>query len=511
VKIKNKLYGSAFASIFLMIVIIVAVVVASNKVEEENEKRDLAEGVLQGVSELGLLTNEYLLFRRESSERDWNTKYNSVAKILIRGDKKKTESIRIDFIFIGDMFLQVTRNYKRTLTLADRNAPQEEIDSTDLLEEDMVGQLLVKTQSIISDAATLSEEATREARSTLKFSNNSNVLLLTLLAVVTMTTSVLVTRSISKPLKELTKGAEIIGQGDLDYRTGINTRDEVGLLSRAFDQMTERLKLTTVSRDRLAVEVDERQRAEEQRSALIAELEDKNAELEQFTYTVSHDLKSPLITIKGFLGALAEDAARGNTERMEADISRISGAADRMTQLLDELLELSRIGRVTGPQKEVPLGELAEEAVDSVAGRVDQRKVQVTVAADLPVVFGDRLRIREVLQNLVDNAVKFMGEELNPQVEIGARQRDGETVCFVRDNGMGIDPRYNQKVFGLFDKLDQKSDGTGVGLALVKRIVEVHGGRVWVESEGLGHGSTFYFTLPSNGSEPHDEVARNAG
>ena len=125
------------------------------------------------------------------------------------------------------------------------------------------------------------------------------------------------------------------------------------------------------------------------------------------------------------------------------------------------------------------------------------------VADGLPVVFGDRLRIGEVLQNIIENAAKFMGDEPNPRVEIGGLQRDGESVCFVRDNGMGIDPRYDQKVFNIFDKLDQTTTGTGIGLALVKRIVEVHGGRVWVESEGLGHGSTFYFTLPAKGAAPH--------
>ena len=115
-----------------------------------------------------------------------------------------------------------------------------------------------------------------------------------------------------------------------------------------------------------------------------------------------------------------------------------------------------------------------------------------------------------MLQNLLDNAIKFMGEQPNPRVKVGGWQ-DGEApVCFVRDNGMGIDPRYSRKVFELFDQLDQKADGTGIGLALVRRIVEVHGGRIWVESDGVGHGSTFYFTLPSKGGSLDHEGVRNA-
>ncbi|HYW80645.1 MAG TPA: ATP-binding protein, partial [Thermoguttaceae bacterium] len=121
---------------------------------------------------------------------------------------------------------------------------------------------------------------------------------------------------------------------------------------------------------------------------------------------------------------------------------------------------------------------------------------------DLPVVFGDRLRLREVLQNLIDNAVKYMGDQPQPRVEIGWRPDGDETVYYVRDNGVGIDPCYHEKVFGLFDQLDQKVVGSGIGLSLVKRIVEVHGGLIWVESEGSGRGSTFCFTLAARSKSP---------
>ena len=122
------------------------------------------------------------------------------------------------------------------------------------------------------------------------------------------------------------------------------------------------------------------------------------------------------------------------------------------------------------------------------------RGVQVKLATGLPRVVGDRTRLVEVVQNLLDNAVKFMGDQTAPLIEIGVRD-EGVPVFFVKDNGMGIDPRYQDKVFGLFDKLDPKSEGTGIGLALVKRIITMHGGRVWIESEGPGTGTTFCFTL----------------
>jgi len=243
------------------------------------------------------------------------------------------------------------------------------------------------------------------------------------------------------------------------------------------------------------VDITPRKKSEQERELLISELEVKNAELERFTYTVSHDLKSPLITIKGFLGMLEKDAIEGNTERMKADMVRISGAAEKMHRLLDELLELSRIGRLVNPPEKIPMVDLAHESLSMLAGRmVDD--LEVEIAPDLPMIYGDRLRMREVLENLITNAGSFMGSQTKPRIELGARQKGGETIFYVRDNGIGIDPKYHEKVFGLFDKLDQNTEGTGVGLTIVKQIVEVHGGRIWVESEGIGKGTTFCFTIP---------------
>ncbi|RPJ16068.1 MAG: PAS domain-containing sensor histidine kinase, partial [Chloroflexi bacterium] len=238
-----------------------------------------------------------------------------------------------------------------------------------------------------------------------------------------------------------------------------------------------------------------------EREKLITELERKNAELERFTYTVSHDLKSPLITIKGFLGFLQSDAKSGNLKRLETDIQRISDAADKMQRLLSDLLELSRIGRLVNRPESIDLNKLVPEVLELLHGRIHGGKIRVIVEENLPIIYGDRPRLFEVLQNLVDNAAKFMGDQVVPCIEIGQEvdTEDGVPLLFVRDNGIGIDPRFKDRIFGLFDKLDSRSDGTGIGLALVKRILEFHGGQIWVESE-LGKGATFYFTLPQQGS-----------
>jgi len=228
------------------------------------------------------------------------------------------------------------------------------------------------------------------------------------------------------------------------------------------------------------------------------ELQDKNAELERFTYTVSHDLKSPLITIKGFAGALLHDVIAGRYQRLESDLKRIADAADKMGGLLGNLLELSRVGRIMNPPSDVNLIELTQEVVGLLAGTIAEHKVDVVIQSDLPMVYGDQRRLAQVLQNLIENGVKFMGNQPNPRIEIGTRKDREEQVIYVHDNGIGVDPQYHETVFGLFNKLDTGTHGTGIGLALVRRIVEIHGGKVWVESQGKGFGATFCFTLSSN-------------
>ncbi len=253
------------------------------------------------------------------------------------------------------------------------------------------------------------------------------------------------------------------------------------------------LGVVGISRD-----ITENKEAQTAREQLIADLEAKNAELERFTYTVSHDLKNPLVTIGLFLGFLEKDVLSGRTDRVMADINRIKEAAHKMQRLLDELLELARVGRMMNQPQSLSFETIVHEALELVHGRLSERGVQVEVAQNLPTVYGDRTRLVEVMQNLVDNAAKYMGSQPQPRLEIGVQEQEGQPVFFVRDNGIGIEPQYHQKVFGLFDQLNPHSEGTGIGLALVKRIVEVHGGRIWVESAGIGQGSTFYLTLPDS-------------
>ena len=227
------------------------------------------------------------------------------------------------------------------------------------------------------------------------------------------------------------------------------------------------------------------------------QLERQVGELERFTYTVSHELRTPLVTIMGFIGNIEKDLQNRKYERAQRDFSRVVRATKNMQSTLAELLELSRIGRIINPPESVELHEIVQEALDAVEGRLRSRNIQVEVAQVLPAVYGDRPRLREVFENLIDNAVKYTSNQPAPRIEIGCRSGK-ETIFYVKDNGLGIEPQYHARIFGLFEKLDSTSEGTGVGLALVKRIIETHGGKIWVESQGLGTGTAFCFTIPDS-------------
>jgi len=298
----------------------------------------------------------------------------------------------------------------------------------------------------------------------------------------------LTARRVSRPLARMTARVEAIGRGERGSRIELDQGafDELRVFAEAFNAMAGELDryIETLRQSNLDL------------SSANTALEMKNAELERYAYTASHELKTPLITIRSFAGLVEREAAALKSDRIQADAARIASAAEKMRQRLDDLLSLARLGRIANPSEGLSLSVVATEAVDLCAGSLAFRSVAVRVQPGMPPVTVDRARFVELFQNLIENAIKFTRNAEAPTIEIGMRGEGAERTFFVKDNGIGIAPRFHETVFGLFDKLDPKSDGSGVGLAVVRRIVEVHGGRIWIESDGLGHGTVFCFTLP---------------
>ena len=242
-------------------------------------------------------------------------------------------------------------------------------------------------------------------------------------------------------------------------------------------------------------DITERKQVEEERELLIKDLEVKHAEMERFAYTISHELRTPLVTLQGYTGLLQRDFEQLEREKAVSDLRFIQNAVSTMARLLEDTLELSRTGRVMNPPEDVPFSALVRDALVQLTEQLKWSRIDVAVAENLSTVHVDRMRLVEVLVNLIENSIKFMGDQTRPRIEIGSRKEGEETVFFVKDNGIGIDKSQHEKIFQLFYKVDKKSKGSGAGLAIVKRIVEVHGGRIWIESE-KGKGCTVCFTLP---------------
>ena len=353
-----------------------------------------------------------------------------------------------------------------------------------------------RAQALLNDEFSAAEANRKRLKYSFLMSSSLSVIALLFILMI-------VARKIIRPIRSVTGVIMDIKAGKLssrfDYAGG--RKDDIVQLGLIFNDMLD----TVEQKNRQLIEyqleleakVQELAVRQQEREALIGELEAKNAELERFTYTVSHDLKSPLITIRGFLGFLQEDTTAGDAQRMRSDIAYITAATEKMQWLLNDLLELSRIGRLMNPPEEIHFEEIVREAMEMVSGRLISQKVHVKITAEQHQLYGDRQRLREVFENLLDNAIKYLHSQPAPEITIGIRSTGGEVIYYVQDNGIGVAPQYQEKIFGLFEKLDPAVEGTGVGLAIVKRIVEIHGGRIWVESKGIGCGSTFCFTLPA--------------
>ncbi|MFI4896574.1 MAG: ATP-binding protein [Phycisphaerales bacterium JB059] len=257
----------------------------------------------------------------------------------------------------------------------------------------------------------------------------------------------------------------------------------------------------------IRTDITEHKLVEEELLSLNDELRQKNGEMEQFAYTVSHDLKAPTVTIRGYVGFMRQDLAQGRTDRLAGFCESIHAGACQMREIIDDLLELSRIGRVINEAEVIDTPLLLQSVVSEFRPQIEEVRANIEIDADLPPLWGDRTRLRQVFQNLVGNALKYAGsDDAPPHIRIDGEVRDGHTRVCVRDNGPGVDPRYKDVIFGLFQRLETESEGTGIGLAIAKRVCELHNGEITLQPTE-GGGATFCVCLPlaPTGAAPNSE------
>jgi signal transduction histidine kinase len=320
-------------------------------------------------------------------------------------------------------------------------------------------------------------------------------------------------RAITQPLFEIAQAAHRVTQRrDYSLRAVKLGNDEVGLVTDAFNQMLAQTERSAADLQRangqLQQEIGEHRRAREEVLALNAtleqrvaqrtrQLEEANKELESFSYSVSHDLRAPLRAIDGFSAALLKDYDDRLDDEGRDHLKRVRAAAHRMGVLIDDLLNLARTTRAEIRRRDLDLSELARSVAREILATHSAWTVEFDIAPALRA-HADPQLLRAALDNLLGNAAKFSARQPGARVEFGSLQQDGQTVYRVRDNGVGFDMAYADKLFGAFQRLhsSREFEGTGIGLANVQRIIHRHGGRVWAESQ-VGHGASFFFTLPA--------------
>lgn len=323
-------------------------------------------------------------------------------------------------------------------------------------------------------------------------------------------------RIVTRPVLEIERIArEVVGQRDYSRRAQKTSDDEVGALVDSFNGMLAEIERRTgeleTSNRRLAVEIAERRRSEQEIARLNRELEDRvhqrtaqlesaNRELEAFCSAVSHDLRAPLRGIDGFSQALLEDCARSIPEEGHRYLAKIRAGVQRMAQLIEDLLNLSRVSRDALDRGVVDLADMSRQIINELQQREPARRIETSISCGMTAQADPRL-LRAALENLIANAWKFTSQTRAPRIEVGVLRDGGQETFFVRDNGAGFDMAYADKLFGAFQRLHtaQEFPGTGIGLATVQRIVQRHGGRIWADSQ-VGKGAVFFFTLASDSS-----------
>lgn len=456
----------------------------------------IATDIAQGANELSYLANDYLMYREDQQLERWQSSFAAFSRLVAALD--------VDALEEKVLASNIRTNKDRLKAVFDSasSAPAHESRNG----KPIIGiaflrvswsRLAIQSQVLMADASRLSLLLRQRVA---WFSDVRTILLyimVVLLGAFLLVSYRLTYRRILKSVAKLQAGAAVIGSGNLDFTVEDGKNDEMGELSQAFNRMSADLKAVTASKTDLMREMEERERVEKALAEHAAKLDAINKELESFSYSVSHDLRAPLRAIAGFSRMILkkeETRFDGETRRR---FQVIMDNVEAMDRLIDDLLAFSRSGRLEMSRDDLNMEVLIQDIWQELLSIHPDRQMSLKVG-EMSAAQGDQTLIRQVYANLLGNAAKFTRDRNPAVIEAGNCIKDDEIVYYVRDNGVGFDMKFQDKLFGVFQRLHgaDQYEGTGIGLAIVQRIVNRHGGRVWAESQ-VGKGATFYFTLPT--------------
>ena len=311
--------------------------------------------------------------------------------------------------------------------------------------------------------------------------------------------------SIDGPLKTLVKATQDVGAGKLDIKLKDSSRDEIGDVSRAFNIMARQV---TESKQALERQSEVLRHNLELTEAQKKDLEKVNRELDRFVQTVSHDIRSPLMGISWYADFLKNHHYEILDAKGKECLEGVCRGVGRANALIKDLLALTRISRVRNPYEYVQISALVDEVVGNLEYKLKQNNVDLHIQKSMPAIICDGIKIKEVFLNFLTNAIKFSSgnPDVQPRVDVGYKENVDSYEFMIRDNGIGIAPENHEEIFAIFKRVDtsDKYEGTGVGLGIVKSVIDDHGGKIWIESD-LGKGATFHFTIPK-GLEIHKPI-----
>ncbi len=506
-RIRDRLRLTTFISLGAAGLILIALAWTIRESSRMNGDMALVAEMRRVAFDRIMLRDEYIVHSEKRAEVQWPAKTKYMGELFDLADRRITDTEGRQLLSQARMEYESTfRSFSAFMDLRKRDdastGGQVVLTQSEMM---LVDQTFLKAYNLSDSITNLYDSIQRKSESAW----TRLIYLLGLFAISSVIGVVVNSRMIdillNRRIAALSQGIEVLGSGDIEYRIDTRGDDELSVLARGFNEMAGNLKKSYTSIGNLEAEITERKKAEDELFRSSEELKRSNEDLQRFAYVASHDLQEPLRTISSFLQLIE----KRNRDRLDAEskefISFAVSGANRLQIMINNLLEYSRVESRGTPFVEVASGDILRKVIDDFEPEIERSNAVITFD-DLPTVMADPNQIGRLFQNLVGNALKFRGEE-PPRIHVAARREKGSRVFSVSDNGIGIDPKYKDRIFIIFQRLHTMDTyaGTGIGLSICKKIVERHGGRIWVESEP-GKGSTFRFTIPSMEANSHGQV-----
>jgi signal transduction histidine kinase len=493
-KIKTGVKIVIAASLFIASIAMGASFLTGRHVREIAREARSFNTIIEDINGLRGLTYDYLLYPTDRAGNQWLLVHDDIGRLLTTFKIQTPKELGVfeDLIERHDRTHNI---FERLIKVNENRATEPEKDP--VLKEAknrLTGQLLIETQGMVSDASRLSSLLSDRSHSALRQADIINGCSFAVVLLFIVMNSLYIFRSVVKPVLKLHGSIGIVASGNLDHKVGIEIPNEVGDLSRTFDHMTDQLKTTMVSRDELETRVRERTA---ELSQTVARLELLNAELQEFAFIASHDLQEPLRKIQTFCDMAQKRSSSALDSTGREYLDRVLNSANRMRQLLRDLLAFSRVASRPEPFKELNLAKSAREAADVFEASIKETGCRLEIE-DLPVIEADESQISQLFQNLIGNALKYRGSD-SPSIRIYGNIEGHVCEIRVEDNGIGFEQQFAERIFKPFQRLHGRSEyeGTGMGLAICRKIAERHGGTIRAQSEP-GKGAKFIVRLPVN-------------